>query len=240
MLNPFKTKKPDSKTKHRLFRFKLRRPKLKPNNITPDLHIPGNKSFRREVARKSIHLSSLWIPALIYFAHPGISIMLFFILFLGDVLIEYGNFKKWRWSRRTFGLMFFKTLRNKERVRTKFQVSGSMYVLAAAIICTLLFSKPIAAIALTVMLISDTCAALFGKAYGTRKLYKSKSLEGTIAFFLSALIVNMLYQPIFNFTYASVIACTVATFAEMYEDKIEIDDNLSIPLFVGIVLSVLG
>lgn len=33
----------------------------------------------------------------------------------------------------------FKTLRNKERIRTKFQVSGSMYVLAAAIICTLLF-----------------------------------------------------------------------------------------------------
>lgn len=109
------------------------------NNLAAELHIPANKSFRRELARKSIHLSSLWIPALIYFAHPGVSIMLFAILFLGDALLEYGNFKKWRWARRTFGLLFFKTLRNKERIRTKFQVSGSMYVLAAAIICTLLF-----------------------------------------------------------------------------------------------------
>lgn len=240
MQKPFKTKKADFKLKHFRLHLKLRRPELKLNHLASEFHLPDNKSFRREVARKSIHLSSLWIPALIYFAHPGVSIILFAILFLGNVLLEYGNFKKWRWARRTFGLLFFKTLRNKERIRTKFQVSGSMYVLAAAIICTLLFSKPIAAIALTVMLISDTCAALFGKAYGTRKLYKSKSLEGTIAFFLSALIVNMLYEPIFHFTYASVIACAVATIAEMFEDKLEIDDNLSIPLFVGIILSVLG
>ncbi len=240
MLKPFKIKKPDWTNKRPQFRIKLHRPNLELNNLASELHIPDNKSFRRELARKSIHLSSLWIPALIYFAHPGVSVMLFAILFLCDALLEYGNFKKWRWARRTFGFLFFKTLRNKERVRTRFQVSGSMYVLAAAIICTLLFSKPVAAIALTVMLISDTCAALFGKAFGTRKLYKSKSLEGTLAFFLSALFVNMLYEPIFHFTYAGVLACFAATAAEMFEDKIEIDDNLSIPLFVGIILSILG
>ena len=240
MLKPFKIRKPDFSIKRPSLRIKLHRPNLELNNLATALHIPANKSFRRELARKSIHLSSLWIPALIYFAHPGVSIMLFAILFLGDALLEYGNFKKWRWARRTFGLLFFKTLRNKERIRTKFQVSGSMYVLAAAIICTLLFSKPIAAIALTVMLISDTCAALFGKAFGTRKLYKSKSLEGTVAFFLSALLINMLYEPVFHFTYAGVIACAAATLAEMFEDKLEIDDNLSIPLFVGIILSLLG
>lgn len=96
--------------------------------------------------------------------------MLFAILFLGDALLEYGNFKKWRWARRTFGLLFFKTLRNKERIRTKFQVSGSMYVLAAAIICTLLFSKPIAAIALTVMLISDTWRCSFRQGFRYKKI----------------------------------------------------------------------
>lgn len=238
MLKHFKIKKPSLKFKKPNLRLNFYRPKLQ--NLASNLNINVNKSLRHELLRKSIHLSSLWIPALIYFVHPGISITIFSLLFMADVLVEYGNFKKWRWARRTFGLMFFKTLRNKERIRTKFQVSGSMYVLTAAVICTLLFSKQVAAISLTVMLISDTCAALFGKAYGTRKLYKSKSLEGTIAFFLSALIVNMLYQPIFNFGYAGVIACAVATFAEMYEDKLEIDDNLSIPLFVGIILSVLG
>lgn len=197
-----------------------------------------SKSFKNELYRKLIHLSSLWIPALIYIAHPGVSILLFALLFVADVVIEYGNYKKRPWARKTFGNMFFKTLRNKERVRTSFQVSGSMYVLASAIICTLLFSKIVAAIALSVMLVSDTCAALFGKAYGTRKIYKSKSLEGTVAFFLSALIINMLFEPFFTFTYLSVIACAIATFAEVYEDKLEIDDNFSIPLVMGTILTI--
>lgn len=196
-----------------------------------------DKSLKKELYRKAIHLSSLWIPALIYFAHTGISILLFALLLTGDVIIEYANHKRYPWARKTFGMMFFKTMRNKEMVKTKFQASGSMYVLAAAIICTLLFSKQIAVIALTVMLISDTCAALFGKAYGTRKLYKSKSLEGSLAFFLSALIINMLYEPIFHFTYASVLACVGATFAELYEDKLEIDDNFSVSLTIGTVLT---
>lgn len=131
-------------------------------------------------------------------------------------------------------------LRNKETTHGKFQVSGSLYVLLAAIACTLLFPQPVAVISLSVMLISDTSAALFGKAYGTRKLYKNKSLEGTVAFFLSALIVNMLCEPIYHFTYAGVIACAAASFAEMFEDKLEVDDNLSIPLVVGTVLVILN
>ncbi len=199
-----------------------------------------SKSFRNELYRKSIHLSSLWIPLLIYIVHPGISITFFSLLLIGDALIEYGNFKKWKWARKSFGIMFYKTLRNKERVRTHFQVTGSMYVLAAAIICTMLFSKPIAAIALTVMLTSDACAALFGKAFGTRKLYKQKSLEGTVAFFVCTLVVMILYNPLYPVTYASIIAAAAATFAEMFEDKIEIDDNLSIPLFIGIILTLLN
>ena len=198
------------------------------------------KNLKKELYRKSIHLSSLWIPLFIYFVHPGVSIVFFSLLFVGNVLIEYGNYKKYPWARRTFGSLFFRMLRNKETTHGKFQVSGSLYVLLAAIACTLLFPQPVAVISLSVMLISDTSAALFGKAYGTRKLYKNKSLEGTVAFFLSALIVNMLCEPIYHFTYAGVIACAAASFAEMFEDKLVVDDNLSIPLVVGTVLVILN
>ena len=106
----------------------------------------------------------------------------------------------------------------------------------AAIACTLLFPANVAVVALSIMLISDTCAALFGKAYGSRRLYKNKSIEGTAAFFVSALLIMVICNFILPVTYASILAA----FAEMYEDKIEIDDNLSIPLFVGAVLSLLG
>lgn len=199
-----------------------------------------DKSYRKEIFRKSIHLSSLWIPGLMYFVHPGICIIIFSILFLGDAILEYGNYKRWKWARNLFGRLFFKTLRKKETKRIYFQSSGSLYVLLAAIACTLLFSKPIAVISITVMLISDTFAALIGKAYGTRQIYKNKSLEGTVAFFMSALFICMCFEPIFHFTYASVLACLLATMSEVYEEKTEIDDNLSIPFSMGIILSLLG
>ncbi|MBR1604813.1 MAG: phosphatidate cytidylyltransferase [Alphaproteobacteria bacterium] len=210
------------------------------SKLSDDLHITLNKSIKKEFYRKLIHLSSLWIPALIYFTHKGTAIVLLSIIFLGDAVLEYGNYKKWPWARKSFGFLFFKTLRKKETNRNLFQVSGSMYVLFSAIICTMFFSKPIAVIALTIMLISDTCAALFGKAYGTRHLRNNKTLEGTTALFVSALAIVVIYNPLFPVTYASILACTAATLAEMYEDKIEIDDNLSIPLFVGLILSILG
>lgn len=198
-----------------------------------------DKSYKKEIYRKLFHLSSLWIPVFIYFAHPGVSIVFFSLLFVVDAAVEYGNYKKRPWARKTFGSIFFKMLRKKETRRIYFQVSGSLYVLMAAIGCTLLFDKPIAVIAMSVMLISDTMAALVGKAFGTRKLYKDKSMEGTAAFFISALIINMALNSIYTFTYAGVIACAVATLAEMFEDKLEIDDNLSIPMFVGLVLTIL-
>lgn len=210
------------------------------SRLSDDLHIKVNKSITKEFYRKLIHLSSLWIPTLIYFTHEGLAIVLLSFIFLGDAILEYGNYKKWPWARKSFGIIFFKTLRKKELNRNVFQVSGSMYVLFSAIVCTMFFSKPIAVISLTVMLISDTCAALFGKAYGTRHLRNNKTLEGTTALFVSALAIMVIFNPIYPVTYASILACAGATFAELYEDKIEIDDNLAIPLFIGLILSVLG
>lgn len=82
-----------------------------------------------------------------------------------------------------------------------------MYVMAAAVLCTVFFGKVIAVLSMTVMLVSDACSALFGKAYGTRQIYPHKSLEGTTAFFVSALLINMLFHNLEPFGYASVIAC---------------------------------
>ena len=199
-----------------------------------------DKSFKKEVYRKLIHLSSLWIPAVIYWFHSGVSVTLFATLLVADAILEYANFKKQPWARKIFGILFSRTMRKQETVHVDFHASGSMFVMASAVVCVMLFSKQVAAIALTVMLVSDTAAALFGKAYGSRKLYKNKTLEGTVAFFVSALIVNMVYSQVYPFNVASVIACILATLAEMFEDKLDIDDNFSIPLVVGMCLTFLN
>lgn len=197
----------------------------------------NDKAFRKELMRKAIHLSSLWIPAAIYFMPKFILVPILLVILSGNLILEYGNFRRYPWARKSFGVLFFKTLRNKETSREHFQFTGSIYVLISSLLCLCLFDKEIASIALTVMLISDSAAALVGRSIGRIKLYKNKTVEGTLAFFTSALIINLLFWQIYPFTWASVAACAAATLAEVYEDKIEIDDNLSVPLFMAIVLT---
>lgn len=211
--------------------------KLKEYGKELEARVP--KDYRHEVYRKGIHLSSLWIPAVIYFGGTLVASSIFLLLIAGELLLEYGNYKKWRWARILFSLPFLPILRNSERQHKHFTVTGGVYVLASSLVCTLLFSNIVAAISLTVMLISDTLAALVGKAVGQRKIYKNKSLEGSVAFFMSALIIMMLFNPLRTFTYASVIACFAAMFMELFEQWFELDDNFSVPLVIGIVLTLI-
>ena len=201
--------------------------------------ITVSKNMKNEIYRKAIHISSLWMPLFIYLAPQEWTLFLFGGGFILNTMIEYANYRRYKWASKSFGRLFFRTLRAKETVRDKFRPTGSMYVLAAAFLCSLLFSKPIAAISLTVMLTADAAAALIGKFYGKRKIYKKKTLEGTTAFFACALLINMLFNPLSTFTYAGVLACLAATFSELFEDKIKIDDNLSVPLLSGLILTIL-
>lgn len=233
----FKTQKPDY---NKIFKSIKRRLSWEANFAEADLlyqQLRQDKAFKKELFRKAIHLSSLWIPAAIYFMPKAILIPIFLIILTGNILLEYGNFKRYTWARKSFGVLFFKTLRNKETSREHFQFTGAIYVLLSALLCLCLFDKGVAAIALTVMLISDSAAALVGRSIGKIKIYKNKTLEGTSAFFISAILVNLCLVALHPFTVISVIACVVATLAEVYEDKIEIDDNLSIPVFFAAVMT---
>ena len=69
-----------------------------------------SKALKKELYRKALHLSSLWIPLFIYLVHPGISIIFFSALFVANAVIEYGNYKKYPWARQTFGSVFFRIL----------------------------------------------------------------------------------------------------------------------------------
>ena len=206
----------------------------------PDYRSDFNKSLKKEVYRKALHISALWIPWVIYVAETDFAAVLFTLLLCGDLIWEYANYKKYDWARQTFGRFFFKTLRSGECCGRFFKASGATYVLLAALLSSVLFSKPVAALAMTIMLISDTLAALVGKKFGREKIYKGKTLEGTVAFLSSALFATVLFNPLYPFGIASVAACLAATLVEIYEDKIGMDDNLSIPLVVGIVLTAMG
>lgn len=198
-------------------------------------------SYLYEVLRKSIHLSSLWMVLFIGIFPSLLNILLFSFLLIAICFIEYGNHRKWPLFTKTYGKMFNRILRAQE-TQEQFRFSGAPYVIAAALMATLLFSDVVAMTALSTMLVGDTAAALIGRKYGKHMINQNrKSIEGSMAFWITSLFIliffGLLYsQPVWFYMYG-LLGITMATFAEIYENRIRIDDNFSIPLVMGLFLS---
>ena len=100
----------------------------------------------------------------------------------------------------------------------------------------LVFPKIIMITAFTILIISDTCAALIGRKYG-RHTFLRKSLEGTLAFFLSALVVVAVTPKIEHLGTEYVIGAVAAFCGSLIEAlPIAIDDNFSIPVGLGAIM----
>ena len=187
-----------------------------------------------------IHLSSLWMPAAIYFFDRGAALGIFagcLIAVLAYEIVRRRNNRAARLLERIFGL----ALRPDEKGQ-RFKPSGAVYVLAAALLSTLIFPRLAAVTALAMMLTGDAAAALAGRRFGRKKIFE-KSLEGALAFFAAALataIAIAAAAPVGEgYMYAATAAAAVAALVELASKRLRIDDNLSVPLAAGFVLMLL-
>jgi len=189
--------------------------------------------LRYEVARKTIHLSSISIPVIYYFISRDIALLLLVPLFTGFFLVELlKNFYPpvSKWYHKTFDAM----LRTHE-LEKKPYLNGATFITLGALILVLFFPKIIVVASFSMVSISDTFAAVIGKAFGKHRLGE-KSIEGTLAFFLSSLLIVALV-PELNMLIGIVMAIS-ATLTEAFIVRIgsfKIDDNLSIPLVSALV-----
>lgn len=117
--------------------------------------------------------------------------------------------------------------------------NGATWVLISATICVASFPKIITITGFTILIISDIFAALIGRRFGKHKIF-DKSWEGTISFVISAIAIVFLYYNLFNlpFSYliSGVIAAVISGFVELISKVIKVDDNLAIPISVGLVM----
>lgn len=199
-------------------------------------------SYRNEVFRKLIHLSSLWMVFSIWFFPAPINALLFGVSFVSLIVVEYGNHKKWALFTLLYGRLFNRVLRDSEK-QEKFRISGAPYVLLAAFLVVILFPNVVAMTALSVMLIGDTAAALIGRQFGRHKINnQTKSVEGSLAFWISSFCVLLFFYFCFSqkisFLIFGALGITAAMLAEIFEKQIHIDDNFSIPMFTGFILAI--
>lgn len=187
--------------------------------------------YHMEINRKLVHLSSLWMPVAIYFLEPRLAAGIFALLLGGMLIYEVirrQNHFIARLARDLTGFM----LRAHE-TESRFQLTGASYVLIAALIAVLCFSKVIAITALSIMLISDTAAALIGRQFG-RAGVLGKSWVGSLAFivsgFITVLILSQLLSQSLSYLISGCIATITAMIVERYSNRLRVDDNLSITI----------
>ena len=108
---------------------------------------------------------------------------------------------------------------------------GSTYFLFSTILTILLFPKFIAITSLLILILSDTTAALVGKGIGKIHLF-GKTLEGSMAFFFTSLLIVWLYPNLNRLS--GTLAALGGTLIELL--PIRLNDNLSIPLVTGAIM----
>ncbi len=193
--------------------------------------------FNAEIARKSIHLSSLWIPILYLYTTKDIMLLILLPITLIALSIDFSR----RFSPKLNNLInHFIGHMMRDEEKELFAFSGATNMLIAASLTIIIFSQEIAILALTILMISDSFAAIVGRKFGKIHLVSGKSLEGSLSFATSAIIVYCFFKICYHYTLPldlSLLAIFAATIAELFAKKIRLDDNFIIPLVIGIVLS---
>ncbi|MBI1938410.1 MAG: dolichol kinase [Ignavibacteriales bacterium] len=195
--------------------------------------------YQSEVLRKAIHLCSLSIPIVYYFITRELALMLLVPLTFLSLILDLG-----RYYFKPFSNFFYKffgfLLRNHEKDEKKKNLNGATYVLISAVLVIVIFPKVFVVTSFAVLIIGDMSAALIGRKFGQTQ-FLFKSLEGTLAFFVFSCVVVLLTPKVEGSLTEFVIgfiAVGVGAIAENLSGSWA-DDNLTIPVSIGITMWIL-
>lgn len=195
-------------------------------------------TYGNEVARKGIHLASMGIP--IIYLHVPHSLGLSMLAAMTIISLTVDVLMHWHAPSRAIMMKIFgRLLRDHEKRQDRFLLTGASWVLIAATATMAIFPTIIAVTAFTILIISDTFAALVGRRYGSRP-FLDKSVVGTLTFILTGAAVVYSYYLIYDLPKAYVlcgcIGSVVGGVAEAGSTSLRLDDNISIPASIGIVM----
>lgn len=187
-----------------------------------------NIDMSHEIRRKLFHLLIAILP-ISYFFFSKTFLLLILVPICGFiVLFDHLRHKNDK-IKQIFNHFFDKMLRDHERN----SYTAATFFSIGAIITFSLFSKVTAINAFLILAISDSSAAIFGKKIISRNFFE-KSLAGSIAFFVSAVLIVTITGIIFNesmFYYVfAIIAALVCTIIEARPSLLNFNDNLTIPV----------
>lgn len=186
-----------------------------------------------EYKRKLIHLFNLAIPFsyLYIFPEKWVFVKLLSILMVLCIIFDILRHKV-AWVKSLFTLFINSMLRSHEQ---EGKLTGATWVMIGAVISIILFSKPVAIIALIFMSLGDSAAGLIGQRYGKHKIW-NKSWEGFFGGLFVCIIVGMNYSLLpMTISLSGAVAAMVMEIL-----PIPLDDNFKIPLGSGAIMMMLS
>lgn len=160
----------------------------------------------------------------------------FMLIFVGSIALVPLILDITRLLSKKTNLFLFKTpLIFKQKERHTF--SSITLFLVAIFLSILLFPKDIAILASLFLIFGDVFGKIIGLSYGKNRIFK-KTLEGSIAYFLAAVIFGLVF---FDYLDISVAMLLVGALTAALTELIPwgIDDNLSVALISGAVMYVM-
>jgi dolichol kinase len=212
---------------------------IAPDPATPDpLALLRSPSFLSELRRKAIHLTFLLLPLNLLFEilpwprGRGHWTLLLVVLAFGALALDVLRLQEQRVKR-----LFRDFLGGMLREHEELGLMGSTYLLLAALLAVDIFPRPVAAAALGFTVLGDAFAAIIGKAWGRRRVFR-KTLGGALGG-LGACLVWAAFLALTGYLPWGVVlvGAVVASLAELL--PIPLDDNLAMTLMAGYAMHLL-
>lgn len=196
-----------------------------------------------EVQRKAFHLVGLAIPiGYLFFPEEGQAKAILLGAMIFGVFIDVFRLSEPR-LRHFLNSLIGAIMRPHERT----DLLGSTCLLISSTMTALIFPKSVAVAALCLLIGGDTAAALIGKRFGRIRIFGSKTLEGTLAFLATGIIlsagVSLAGQRFWPEVQGlSLSAGTIGALVGALVEAVPfpIDDNFAVPIISGVAMVLVG
>lgn len=155
------------------------------------------------------------------------------LLFLGALLAVLVVTDALRLARPDLNILFFRTFSRLASPREEKGVASSTWYVLGALLALILFPRSAALAGILTLALADPAASVAGRKWGRRRL-GAGSVEGSLVFFLVASVTLSFFV-----SWPVALAGALAT-ASVEALPWPVDDNLSVPLAAGGVLTLLG
>lgn len=184
--------------------------------------------------RKSWRICGIIFPLIYYFSNKITTIFILLPILCVLLFIEFLRFHISRFNERLF-VIFGYILKEKERKSLLTTTTFLLSVLATVV----LFRKDIAVIAMLFLIFGDASSAIVGTYFGRTKIL-NKSLEGSLAFLGTCLLIGLVAKVTnMGLAWPVIIAgAFTATITELL--SLPVDDNFTIALSSGLVMELVS